>query len=89
MLQLRHRNGFLRPAQNSESLSRDDHQALARLAAPAKPAMSEALTRHKVPADNSCLFTACAYLCQGLTGDIELKVAGRALRPVCALVRWA
>lgn len=46
--------------------------------------MSEPLTRHKVPADNSCLFTACAYLCQGLTGDIELKVAGRVLRTVCA-----
>ena len=42
------------------------------------------LTRHRVPADHSCLFTATAYLCQGLTDGAQLGAAGRKLRSVCA-----
>ena len=42
------------------------------------------IVRHSVAADHSCLFTSVAYLCQGLTNEVELKTAGRKLREVCA-----
>ena len=44
----------------------------------------DVLARHSVAADHSCLFTSVAYLCQGLTNEVELKTAGRKLREVCA-----
>ena len=43
-----------------------------------------ALMRGTVKADNSCLFTATARLCEGVTADVPLKTAGRRLRAVCA-----
>ena len=52
----------------------------------------EDIIRHSVPADHSCLFTSVAYLCQGTSGEVELRTAGRKLREVCAqavLVRCA
>ena len=42
------------------------------------------LERFKVQADNSCLFTSVARLCEGVTDDLPLKNAGRRLRTVCA-----
>ena len=42
------------------------------------------IIRHSVPADHSCLFTSVAYLCQGSSGEVELRTAGRKLREVCA-----
>ena len=42
------------------------------------------LTRLSVKADNSCLFTSMARLCEAVTDDIPLKLAGRRLREVCA-----
>ena len=42
------------------------------------------LERRHVPADNNCLFTATSYLCEGPKTDIELNVAARKLRAVCA-----
>ena len=42
------------------------------------------IERANVAADHSCLFTSAAYLCQGLTDELELKTAGRKLREVCA-----
>ena len=44
----------------------------------------EDIIRHSVPADHSCLFTSVAYLCQGTSGEVELRTAGRKLREVCA-----
>eukprot|EP00964_Phaeocystis_antarctica_P057424 scaffold33986_cov43-Phaeocystis_antarctica.AAC.1 len=44
----------------------------------------ENIIRHSVPADHSCLFTSVAYLCQGTSGEVELRTAGRKLREVCA-----
>ena len=46
--------------------------------------MSVDILRHSVPADHSCLFTSVAYLCQGTSGEVELRTAGRKLREVCA-----
>eukprot|EP00966_Prymnesium_polylepis_P085136 1971224-Prymnesium_polylepis.1 len=46
--------------------------------------MSSPLKRHRVPADNNCLFTAVAHLCQGIDAEIELTVAARKLRLACA-----
>jgi len=37
-----------------------------------------------VAADNNCLFTTCAYLCEGLTSELDLRAAARRLRAVCA-----
>ena len=48
------------------------------------PLLPTTMERRKVPADNNCLFTSLAYLCQGLTSEIELNVAARKLRGVCA-----
>ena len=45
---------------------------------------AEPIVRHPVPADNNCLFTSCAYLCQGLATEHELKAAARELREICA-----
>ena len=42
------------------------------------------IIRHSVPADHSCLFASVAYLCQGISGEVELRTAGRKLREVCA-----
>jgi len=42
------------------------------------------LVRGSVKADNSCLFTATARLCQDITAEIQLKTAGRKLRVACA-----
>ena len=42
------------------------------------------LTRGSVKADNSCLFTAVARICEGLTDEIPLKNAARRLRGLCA-----
>lgn len=42
------------------------------------------LSRSSVSADNSCLFTAVARLCEGVEAEIALKTAGRRLRGVCA-----
>lgn len=43
------------------------------------------LVRNSVPADNSCLFTSVAKLCEMPSADnIALKVAGRKLREACA-----
>ena len=42
------------------------------------------MERRKVAADNNCLFTSIAYLCQGLTTEAELLPAARALRTACA-----
>ena len=44
------------------------------------------MKRRRVPADNNCLFTATAYLCEGLTHETDLNVAARKLRSVCAEV---
>ena len=44
----------------------------------------EDIIRHSVPADHSCLFASVAYLCQGTSGEVELRTAGRKLREVCA-----
>lgn len=46
--------------------------------------MSADIMRHSVPADHSCLFASVAYLCQGISGEVELRTAGRKLREVCA-----
>ena len=42
------------------------------------------LTRGTVKADNSCLFTAIARLCENIESEHPLKTAGRKLRGVCA-----
>jgi ubiquitin thioesterase OTU1 len=42
-----------------------------------------ALARRHVAADNNCLFTTCAYLCEGLTSEFDLRAAARRLRSVC------
>ena len=42
------------------------------------------LQRRKVPADNNCLFTAFSFLCEGTSSEIQLSVAARKLRRVCA-----
>jgi len=42
------------------------------------------LVRASVKADNSCLFTSIARICEGITDDILLKNAARRLRGVCA-----
>jgi hypothetical protein len=46
--------------------------------------MASALARRQVAADNNCLFTTCAYLCEGLTSELELRAAARRLRVACA-----
>lgn len=55
---------------------------------PAPPARAVAtagaLIRKLVPPDNHCLFTACAYLCEGITRPDALRVAAQRLRGVCA-----
>ena len=48
------------------------------------PASAADIFRHSVPADHSCLFASVAYLCQGISGEVELRTAGRKLREVCA-----
>ena len=42
------------------------------------------LSRFSVRADNSCLFSAVARLCEGIAEEIPLKTAARRLREVCA-----
>jgi len=42
------------------------------------------MERRHVAADNNCLFTSCAYLCEGLTSELDLRAAARRLRAVCA-----
>ena len=44
----------------------------------------EALVRGSVKADNSCLFTATARLCEDIAAEPPLKAAARRLRSVCA-----
>ena len=50
----------------------------------AKKMSAADIIRHSVPADHSCLFASVAYLCQGISGEVELRTAGRKLREVCA-----
>jgi len=42
------------------------------------------LQRGSVKADNSCLFTALARLCENIVSEPQLKVAARKLRATCA-----
>ena len=42
------------------------------------------LCRRHVAADNNCLFTTCAYLCEGLASELDLRAAARRLRATCA-----
>ena len=42
------------------------------------------LSRFSVRADNSCLFTSIARLCEDVVDEIRLKTAGHKLREVCA-----
>ncbi len=41
------------------------------------------LKRHAMSMDNSCLFSAFAFSCEGTTGDSERSVTRR-LREICA-----
>lgn len=47
-------------------------------------AAGKALARRHVAADNNCLFTTFAYLCEGLTSELDLRAAARRLRAACA-----
>ena len=48
-----------------------------------EPATATKLHRGFVQPDNSCLFAAVSFLCQGITGPRDLKAASRKLREIC------
>ena len=54
-----------------------------------EPATATKLHRGFVQPDNSCLFAAVSFLCQGITGPRDLKAASRKLREICALAALA
>ena len=70
--------------QSAFSLCKSAVLAVANIEQLTMSSTGEDIIRHSVPADHSCLFASVAYLCQGTSGEVELRTAGRKLREVCA-----